>query len=273
MKNETQNVYPVLRTLGGFQLDNENGNREVLMLKDLKVKLRSRRIRLPKITKDEINDMSKGDALSKGFALLQLTWFIVQIITRAVQGLVITELELITAALAGLNSVMYVFWWSKPHDVRSPVVIRTKNVQELLAVRAENVMWSFSDETFNFRIYLWTSMLEEISYLCSTIVQTFTSLRKDINVGLSSFLKVLKAIPPNISLSLSAIRRYVTRIGRVSKNESQNSNMTKGPIDGRDDLPSNVMRIAKSRPSRSDYAHKRVSSASLLSLLYFNLLT
>lgn len=51
-------------------------------------------IRFPTITEDEINDKSKGDALSKCIALLQLSWFIAQIITRAVQGLAITEIEL-----------------------------------------------------------------------------------------------------------------------------------------------------------------------------------
>lgn len=85
-------------------------------------------INFPTITEDEINDRSKVDALSKGIALLQLTWFIVQIITRAVQDLAMTELELITAALAGLCSIMYIFWWDKPRDVRFPVLIRTKGV-------------------------------------------------------------------------------------------------------------------------------------------------
>ena len=74
--------------------------------------LSKNRIAFPTISEDEINDRSKGDALSKGIAYLQLAWFIVQIITRAVQGLAITELELTTAALVGLNSAMYLFWWS-----------------------------------------------------------------------------------------------------------------------------------------------------------------
>ena len=93
----------------------------VLTQKCFKALLRKNRIAFPTISKDEINDKSKGDALSKGIAYLQLAWFIVQIITRAVQGLAISELELTTAALAGLNSAMYLFWWSKPLDVRCPI--------------------------------------------------------------------------------------------------------------------------------------------------------
>lgn len=91
---------------------------------------------------------------------MQLIWFIVQIITRAAKGLAITELELTTAALAGLNSVMYVFWWSKPRDVRCPVVTRTKGVEELLVKRTEDVQvaWSFSDREFDIREHLRASM-------------------------------------------------------------------------------------------------------------------
>ena len=51
-------------------------------------------------TEVEIDDRSKGDGLSKGIALLQITWFIIQLVARRFQGLTITELELTTAALA-----------------------------------------------------------------------------------------------------------------------------------------------------------------------------
>ena len=71
----------------------------VLTLECFKALLRRNRIAFPTISKDEIDDKSKGDALSKGIAYLQLAWFIAQIITRAAQGLAITELELTTAAL------------------------------------------------------------------------------------------------------------------------------------------------------------------------------
>ena len=65
--------------------------------------LQEHKIDFPSTTEEEIDDRSKGDALSKGIALLQITWFIIQLIARRVQGLTITELELTTAALAGLN--------------------------------------------------------------------------------------------------------------------------------------------------------------------------
>ena len=117
--------------------------------------LEEHKIEFPSTTAEEIDDRSKGDALSKGIALLQITWFIIQLIARRAQGLTITELELTTAALAGLNSVMYVFWWNKPKDVRCPVVIRTKAVENMLAKRpVEEHEWKF-DNSYDFRLFVY----------------------------------------------------------------------------------------------------------------------
>ena len=73
------------------------------------------------ITAAEIQDRAKGDFLSKSIANLQTSWFIIQCIARGIQGLAITELELVTLALASLNGVIYYFWWDKPLDVNEPV--------------------------------------------------------------------------------------------------------------------------------------------------------
>lgn len=40
----------------------------------------------------------------------------------------VTELELTTAVLAGINAVTYLFWWDKPVDVRRPIMLRTREV-------------------------------------------------------------------------------------------------------------------------------------------------
>ena len=72
------------------------------------------------ITKGEIKDRSKGDILSKAIVLVQTGWFILQCIARRVEGLPITELELMTLAYATLNFVTYAVWWEKPLNVRYP---------------------------------------------------------------------------------------------------------------------------------------------------------
>ena len=76
------------------------------------------------ITKEAIKDKSKGNLLSKGFAILQTGWFILQCIARKIQGLPVTELEIITLGFAALNFATYALWWNKPLDVRVPFVVR-----------------------------------------------------------------------------------------------------------------------------------------------------
>jgi len=56
-------------------------------------------------------------------AILQTTWFILQCIARGQQKLTLTELELVTLALASLNAVTYVFWWHKPLGIQVPIRI------------------------------------------------------------------------------------------------------------------------------------------------------
>src|SRR6266511_3715331 len=78
-------------------------------------------ISFPMITTTEIHDKARGDFLSKAIVILQSLWFIIQCVARGKQGLALTELELVTVALASLNGVMYFFWWDKPLGVNEPV--------------------------------------------------------------------------------------------------------------------------------------------------------
>ena len=83
---------------------------------------------VPAVTKKrilevEIQDRSKGDGLSKTFALVQTTWFILQCISRAIEKLPLTELEVATCAFAMLNFATYILWWNKPLNVSRPVLV------------------------------------------------------------------------------------------------------------------------------------------------------
>ncbi len=60
----------------------------------------------------------QGDALSKTVSILQISWFIMQCIARAIQHLPITLLEMTALAYAGLSMIMYFLWWYKPLNVK-----------------------------------------------------------------------------------------------------------------------------------------------------------
>ncbi|KAI9507075.1 hypothetical protein F5148DRAFT_1285684 [Russula earlei] len=84
----------------------------------------------PRIAKAEIEDRSKGDALSKTLVVLQTGWFVTQCIARGVQGLPVTELELVTVAYVTLNFVMYLLLLDKPLNVQCGVRVYKKRQTE-----------------------------------------------------------------------------------------------------------------------------------------------
>jgi len=84
----------------------------------------------PRISMAEIEDKSKGDAISKGLVIFQTGWFVTECIVRKIQGLPITELELATVAFAALNFVIYLLWWDKPLNVQRGVRVYKKRPTE-----------------------------------------------------------------------------------------------------------------------------------------------
>jgi hypothetical protein len=114
--------------MGGFVLHEGKEPKQVLFLETMKSLLQDGQIDLPEITEEEIQDRSKSDGLSKAIAIGQTSWFLIQVIARHFEGLAVTELELVTAALAVLNGVIYFLWWNKPLDVRRSIPIQLLDI-------------------------------------------------------------------------------------------------------------------------------------------------
>lgn len=80
-------------------------------------------------TKEELSDRSKGDLLSKGVAILQTIWFVVQCLARLADHLPLTNLEVMTLAYTVMTVAMYIAWWDKPLDVSCAVRVPEKKVE------------------------------------------------------------------------------------------------------------------------------------------------
>jgi len=114
-------------SMGGFMLYDNNVSINILGLEELEKLESEEKIDWPIISKEEIGDKSKGDFVSKGFAVLQTTWFTVQCITRRVVGLNLTQLELATLAFAVLSIILYTLWWDKPLGVARSVRVHLRH--------------------------------------------------------------------------------------------------------------------------------------------------
>ncbi|KAG0702531.1 hypothetical protein DFH29DRAFT_494527 [Suillus ampliporus] len=112
--------------MGGFILYVDDKPRGTLAPHELLKLVREGSVDMPVITEADITDKSKGDALSKGIAILQLAWFISQLVARYIRNLPITLLEIDTLAVAALTCIAYGLWWRKPKDVGRPCIVHWK---------------------------------------------------------------------------------------------------------------------------------------------------
>jgi len=147
--------------MGGFMEYEGNQPIRVLLPDQLESYSLTGNGNFPRISKAEIEDRSKGDAISKGFVILQTGWFVTQCVARGVQGLPITELELVTVAFAALNFVIYVLWWDKPLHVQRGVRVYKKRRTE----------WIVDDGDIETTVGFWGALGDALSDLPDAIVR------------------------------------------------------------------------------------------------------
>jgi hypothetical protein len=130
--------------MGGFLLYVNDEPRATLTPDELRRFVRDGSVDMPDIVQAEIKDRSKGDVLSKGIAVLQLLWFVTQLVARYAQNLPITLLEVDTLAVAALTSTAYGWWWKKPKDVERPCPVYWKEISRL----PENLKYEYVIDIF-----------------------------------------------------------------------------------------------------------------------------
>ncbi|KAF7370048.1 hypothetical protein MSAN_00634800 [Mycena sanguinolenta] len=141
------------------------------------------------VNKEDIMDKSKGDALSKGVALLQGLWFILQCIARVHQHLAVTPLEVATLAFAVLNVFIWLLWWDKPLNVQRPIVVGPR-----MPPAAQDITLSVQ---LSRPERIWGAIIghaeDEYKPLSSVSVPSFWSMENDdeVDVGALIFLTLL----------------------------------------------------------------------------------
>lgn len=83
-------------------------------------------VQFPEVSEEELEDRSKGDGLSKALAVTQSFWFVIQLILRWAQGLIVTKLELFTLGFAAFTGMIYFMWWKKPLDIGFAIPVNLK---------------------------------------------------------------------------------------------------------------------------------------------------
>ncbi|KAF7979531.1 hypothetical protein HWV62_42116 [Athelia sp. TMB] len=114
--------------MGGYHLYNKNGPCHPLSPADVVDLVRRGHLVAP--SSDELANQSKGDALSKGVAIVQTMWFVMQCIARRIENLPVTSLEVMTLAYTVITVAMYIVWWHKPLNISCAVRVPEEELEE-----------------------------------------------------------------------------------------------------------------------------------------------
>ncbi|KAF7979532.1 hypothetical protein HWV62_42118 [Athelia sp. TMB] len=130
-------VHAFFVIMGGYYFYSKKGPRHPLSPAAVVQLVRRGHLVAP--TADELANQSKGDALSKGVAILQTLWFVMQCIARRIEHLPVTSLEVMTLAYTVITVAMYVVWWDKPLNISCAVRVPEEEMDKYKADEAESV--------------------------------------------------------------------------------------------------------------------------------------
>jgi hypothetical protein len=88
------------------------------------------------ISKEDIEEKNKGDALARLITVFQILWFLINTICRSIQGLAITTLELSTIGYVVCTLGTSFFWAHKPLDVTVPIVLVPNTTMADILIKA-----------------------------------------------------------------------------------------------------------------------------------------
>lgn len=82
----------------------------------------------------EVQDKSKANILAKGLVLLQISWTVLQCLSRKATGLPLSILEVHILVHAGCALIMYILWFNKPLDVDESTALSPSIPDDVLAL-------------------------------------------------------------------------------------------------------------------------------------------
>ena len=108
-------------------------------------------LRYPDVDQEMIWDRNKADGFARLVTTVQFTWFFIQCLARWAQRLAISTLEVTTFAtiLATLNTLY--FWYHKPLDVGTPIVLETNSrIADILVKAGDRASKPYSQTPLDF---------------------------------------------------------------------------------------------------------------------------
>ncbi|KAL8704726.1 MAG: hypothetical protein Q9201_002110 [Fulgogasparrea decipioides] len=120
--------------MGGFRLEAKNLDSFPIDARQLLYLVRRGYVQQPVFKPKMLDDKNKVDVFLRAIILCQISWFLVNIIARWAQHLVVTTAELTTVSFICCSAITEFFWWHKPADVVMAEIIKIDvDVDDILA--------------------------------------------------------------------------------------------------------------------------------------------
>lgn len=92
--------------------------------------IQSGELRHPPILAKELDSRSKSSFIIKFVAFMQVIWFGIQTLSRAISHLQTTALEISVLAFVLCSLLTYISYWESPQDVEYPIPLTMENIGE-----------------------------------------------------------------------------------------------------------------------------------------------
>ncbi|KIK53940.1 hypothetical protein GYMLUDRAFT_178298 [Collybiopsis luxurians FD-317 M1] len=167
-----------------------------------------------RIPEAEIKDRSHSDGFSKLIAIMQTSWFVVQLLARWIEGLPVTELEVMTLAFAAMNVLIYFFWWDKPQGVGYPVRIVQKSADEDVV---DPLAGASAQPKEGWIATAWNGVQGILHNVLNAVCKFFNQPYEDILFDALSFLWLIIKVPYNLTMIIVEV--IITDFPDIGKSE------------------------------------------------------
>ncbi|KAI9866389.1 MAG: hypothetical protein M1813_001511 [Trichoglossum hirsutum] len=125
--------------MGGFMLESPDFPTFPIDGQQLCYLVEQKYLPFPDVTEKTIWDKNKADGFARAITIVQIGWFCIQCIGRAIQHLQISTLELTTLTFIFCTLCTFFFWNHKPLDAETHIVLRTETPIAEILVKAGDV--------------------------------------------------------------------------------------------------------------------------------------
>lgn len=122
--------------MGGFMLESPDFPRFPIDGQQLGYLVEKKYIPFPEVAEKVIWDKNKADGFARMITIIQIGWFCIQCIGRAIQHRELSTLELTTLNFIFCTLCTFFFWNHKPLDVETHIVLRTETTIAEILVKA-----------------------------------------------------------------------------------------------------------------------------------------